>query len=66
MVLHVGISNDATRKLRALLNELGNVAGHQIHAEPSAVWLYTNNKRAERKNLASNPIYHCVKKTKTS
>ena len=48
MILYIENPNDATRKLRELISELGKVAGYKINAQKSLAFLYTNNERSER------------------
>ena len=54
MILHIENHKDATRKLLELINEFGKVAGkvvilYKINTHISLAFLYTNNKRSERK-----------------
>ena len=45
MILYIENPKHATRKLLALLNEFGKVAGYKINTQKSVSFLYTNNKR---------------------
>ena len=49
MILYIENPKDATRKLLDLINEFGKVAGYKINTQKSVAFLYTNNKRSERK-----------------
>ena len=49
MIVHTENSKDATRKLGELINEFSTVAGYKIDIQTSVAFLYTNNKRYERK-----------------
>ena len=49
MIVHTENSKDATRKLGELINEFSKVAGYKIDTQTSVAFLYTNNKRYERK-----------------
>ena len=56
---------DATWKLRELIDEFGKVAEYKINTQKSTAFLYTNCERSEEKKLENNPIYHCNKNNKT-
>ena len=43
MILNIENPKDATRRQLELINEFGKVAGHQINAQKSLAFLYTNN-----------------------
>ena len=45
-----------TKKLLALINELGKVAGYRINTQKYVVFLYTNNKRSEREIKETIPL----------
>ena len=49
MILYIENPKDATRKLLELINEFGKVAGYKINAQKSLAFLYSNNKKSERK-----------------
>ena len=49
MILYIENPKDATRKLVELINEFGKVAGYKINAQKSLAFLYTNDKKSERK-----------------
>ena len=49
-------SKDATRKLLELINESGKAAGYKINTQKSLAFLYTNNKRSERKIKETIPF----------
>ena len=49
-------SEDATRKLLELINESGKAAGYKINTQKSLAFLYTNNKRSERKIKETIPF----------
>ena len=48
MMLHTENSKDATRKLE-LINKFSEVSGCKINTHKYVAFLYTNNKRSERK-----------------
>ena len=48
MILYVENPKGATRKLLALINESGKVAGYKINAQKSLALLYTNAEGSER------------------
>ena len=49
MILYIENPKDATRKLLELINEFGKVEGYKINTQKSVAFLYTYNKRSERK-----------------
>ena len=55
---------DSTKKLLELINEFSKVARYKINIQKSVVFLYTNNKLAEREVKKKNTIYNCIKKNK--
>ena len=48
MILYIENTKDATRKLLALINEFGKVAGYKINAQESLAFLNTNDDVSER------------------
>ena len=54
----------ATRKLLALINELGKVSEHKINTQKSLAFLYTNNKRPEREFKETIPFTFATKRIK--
>ena len=56
MALYIENPKDATRKLLELINECGKVAGYEINAQKSLVFLYTNNKKLEREIKETLPF----------
>ena len=55
LILFIGNSKDATRKLLEL-SEFSKVAGHKINTELSLAFLYTNNKTSEREIKETMPL----------
>ena len=49
MMLYIENPKDATRKLLELISEFSKVTGYKINTQKYLVFLYTNNKRSERK-----------------
>ena len=49
MILYIENPKDATRKLLELINEFGKVAEYKIIAQKSLAFLYTNDKKSEKK-----------------
>ena len=66
LILHTKNPKNATRKLLELIYEFGRVVGCKINTQKSLAFLYTNNKRAGREIKETIPIYHCIKKNKTT
>ena len=56
MILYIDNPKDATRKLLELINELSNVAGHQINIQKSVAFLDTNNELSEREIKKTIPF----------
>ena len=54
MMLHTENSKDATRKLE-LINKFSEVSGCKINTHKYVAFLYTNNKRSERKTMETIP-----------
>ena len=46
MILYFENPEDTTRKLPALINEFGKVAGYNINTQRSLAFLYTNKERS--------------------
>ena len=46
MILYFENPEDTTRKLPALINEFGKVAGYKINTQRSLAFLYTNKERS--------------------
>ena len=49
VILCIENPTDATKKLQKFINKFGNVAEYKINTQQSLAFLYTNNKRQERK-----------------
>ena len=49
MILYIENPKDATKKLLELINEYSKAAGYKINTHISLAFLYTNNKKTERK-----------------
>ena len=64
-ILYLENSRDAIRKLLELINEFGKVEGYKINTQKSTAYLYTNNKRSERKIRETIPFTITLKKQKT-
>ena len=56
MIPYIENPKDATRKLLEIMNEFGKVAGYKINTQKSVAFLYTNNKRSERKIKETIPF----------
>ena len=50
MILYIGHSKDATKKLLELINESDQVERYKITMQKSLAVLYTNNERTEKRN----------------
>ena len=61
MLLYIGNSKEATRKLLELINEYSKVAGYKINTEKSLAFLYTNNERTERESKETTPFTIAMK-----
>ena len=55
---------NTTRKLLELINEFGKVAGYKINTQKSVAFLFTNNKRSERKIQETLPFTNTSKRIK--
>ena len=49
MTLYLENPKDATGKLLELISEIGKVTGYKINTQKLTAFLYTDNKRSERK-----------------
>ena len=49
MIFYIENPKDMTRKLLELINEYSKVAGYKINTHKSLAFLYTNNKKTQRK-----------------
>ena len=47
-IIYIEYSEDDTRKILELIDELGKVIGYKINAQKYFIFLYTNNDRSER------------------
>ena len=56
MILYIENPKDSTRKLLELINEYSKVAGYKINTQKSLAFLYTNNKKTERKIKETIPF----------
>ena len=56
--------NYSTRKLLALINEFGKVAGYQINAQKSLALLHTNDEKSEREIKETLPFTSATKRIK--
>ena len=56
MILYIENPKDANRKLLQLINKFRKVAGYKINTQKSLAFLYTNNKRSERKIKETIPF----------
>ena len=63
MILYIENPKDVTRKLLELITEFGKVSGYKSNAQKSLAFLYTNDKKSERK-IKETPINHCNRKNK--
>ena len=50
MILYIENTKDATRDLLELINEFGTIPWYKINTQKLLAFLYTRNKRSERKN----------------
>ena len=64
MILYIENPKDSTRKLLALINEFGKVAGYKINAQKSLVFLYTNHEKSEREIKETLPVTIAKKRIK--
>ena len=64
MLLYIGSSKEATRKLLELINEYSKVAGSKINIQKSLVFLYTNNEKSEKGIKETNPFTIAMKRVK--
>ena len=56
MILYIENPKDATRKLLEVINEFGKVAGYEINAQKSLVFLYTNDEKSEKEIKETLPF----------
>ena len=64
IIAYIDGPKDATRKLLELINEFGKVAGYKINTQKSVAFLFTNNKRSERKIQETLPFTNTSKRIK--
>ena len=48
MILYIDYPKDSTKKLLKVIKKYSKVAGYKINIQKPVVFLYTNNKQAER------------------
>ena len=56
MILYIENPKDASRKLLALINEFGKVAGCKTNAQKFLAFLYTNDEKSEREIKETLPF----------
>ena len=64
MILYTENPKDSIRKLLELIIELSKATGYKINMQKSLAFLYTNNKKSERKIKESTPFTTATKRTK--
>ena len=64
MIVYIENPKDATWKLLDFISAFGKVAGYNVNAQKSLVFLYTNNKRSEREIKETTPFTTARKKNK--
>ena len=64
MILYIENPKDSIRKLLDLLSEFSKVAGYEINTQKSHAFLYTYNKKSERKIKESIPFTIATKRIK--
>ena len=64
MILYIENPKDATRKLLELINEFGKVAGYNINAQKSLVFLYTDDEKSEKELKETLPSTIATKRIK--
>ena len=62
MILYIGSPKDTTGKLLELVNEYSKVAGYKINIQKSLGFLYTNNKKTDRKIKETIPFTIATKR----
>ena len=62
MILYIGNTKEALRKLLELTNEFSKVAGYKINTQKSFAFPYTNNEKSEREIKESIPFIIATKK----
>ena len=64
MILYIEDPKGATRKLVKLISEFGKASGYKINTQKSVAFLFTNNKRSERKIQETLPFTNTSKRIK--
>ena len=64
MILYIENPKGTTRKLLELVNEYSKVAGYKINIQKFLAFLYTNNKKTERKIKETIPFTIATKRIK--
>ena len=64
MILYIEYPKDATRKLLAVINEFGKLAGYKINAQKFLAFLYTSNEKSEREIKETIPFTIATKRIK--
>ena len=64
MILYIENSKDSTRKLLELINEFSITVGYKINTQKPLAFLYTNNKRSDRKFKEMAPLTTATKRNK--
>ena len=63
-ILYIENPKDTIRKLLALINKFSKVTGCKINTQKSLAFLYTNNKKSERKIKEKIPLTITTKRIK--
>ena len=64
MILYIENPKDTSRKLLEVINEFGKVAGHEINAQKSLAFLYTNDEKPESEIKKTLPFTIATKRIK--
>ena len=64
MIVYIEDPKDTTRKVLVLINGFSKVSGYKINTQKYFAFLYTSNKKSERKIKEATPLITATKKNK--
>ena len=64
VIVYIEDPKDATRKVLVLINGFSKVSGYKINTQKYFAFLYTSNKKSERKIKEATPLITATKKNK--
>jgi hypothetical protein len=61
MIVYISDHQNSTRELLQLINNFSKVVGYKRNSNKSVVFLYTNDKQANKRNKRNNTLHNSYK-----